>query len=79
MLVGLAVVSLLQDAAWFTLNRDLDDEDEEDGGVERGVRGFSRKMSYLSFALRVSIHTSLHLICAWLADFLFFFVLYRYC
>ena len=35
------------------LNRDVE-EDEEDGGVERGVKGFSRKMSYLSFAFRVS-------------------------
>ena len=53
MLVGLAVFSMAQDAAWFVLNRDVE-EDEEDGGVERGVKGFSRKMSYLSFAFRVS-------------------------
>ena len=58
-LVGLAIASLVQDAAWFTLNRDLDEDDEEDGGVERGVKGFSRKMSYLSFALRVSYSNSL--------------------
>ena len=53
-LVGLAIFSLCQDGAWFILNRDLDDDDE-DGGVERGVKGFARKMSYLSFACRVSI------------------------
>ena len=52
-LVGLAIFSLAQDAAWFVMNRGIDN-DEEDGGVERGIEGFSRKMSYLSFACRVS-------------------------
>lgn len=52
-LVAGAVFSLAQDAAWFVLT-DYMDDDEEDGGVERGVKGFAKKMSYLSFAFRVS-------------------------
>ena len=35
-LVGLAVASLAQDAFWFVINRDMEEE-EEDGGVERGI------------------------------------------
>ena len=35
------------------LNRDIEEDDEENGGVERGVSGFARKMSYLSFAFRI--------------------------
>ena len=54
MLVLLIGVSIVQDALWFVLNRDVEDDDD-DGGVERGVKGFSRKMSYISFAWRVSI------------------------
>ena len=52
-LVGLAIFLLVQDSAWFVMNRGIDN-DEEDGGVERGIEGFSRKLSYLSFACRVS-------------------------
>ena len=58
MIVGLSVFSLFQDAAWFILNRDME-EDDDDGGVERGVKGFSRKVSYLAFASRVSADDSL--------------------
>jgi hypothetical protein len=53
MLVLLICVSIAQDVLWFLLNRDSED-DEDDGGVERSVKTFSRKMSYLSFAWRVS-------------------------
>ena len=35
------------------MNRDVED-DEDDGGVERGVKQFARKASYVSFAWRVS-------------------------
>jgi hypothetical protein len=35
------------------VNRDVED-DEDDGGVERGVKMFARKASYVSFAWRVS-------------------------
>ena len=58
MLVGLAIASIAQDATWFIFNRDMENDDEEDGGVERGVKGFARKMSYLSFACRVSRNES---------------------
>lgn len=54
MLVVLAGLAMFQDTFWFILNRDSDD-DEEDGGVERGVKQFSRKISYVSFAWRVSL------------------------
>ena len=53
MLVLLIGVSIAQDAVWFVVNRDAED-DEEDGGVERGVKLFARKASYISFAWRVS-------------------------
>ena len=52
MLVLLIVLSIAQDIFWFVLNRDTED-DEDDGGVERGVKTFSRKVSYLSFAWRI--------------------------
>ena len=52
-LVLLIGVSIVQDVLWFYLNRDAED-DEDDGGVERSVKSFSRKMSYVSFAWRVS-------------------------
>ena len=51
MLVLFCVVSIAQDVFCFMLNRDVDD-DEEDGGVERSVKSFSRKISYISFAWR---------------------------
>ena len=53
MLVLLIVVSIAQDILWFVFNRDTEDDDD-DGGVERSVKTFSRKVSYLSFAWRVS-------------------------
>lgn len=53
MLVGLIFLSLVQDVFWFVLNRDVED-DEDDGGLERSVKGFSRTMSFVSFVWRVS-------------------------
>ena len=52
MLVLLIVLSIAQDVCWFVLNRDAED-DEDDGGVERSVKTFARKVSYLSFAWRI--------------------------
>ena len=57
MLVLLIGVSILQDVLWFVFNRDTEDDDD-DGGVERSVKTFSRKVSYLSFAWRVSTNKS---------------------
>ena len=54
MLVGLIFISIIQDAFWFVLNKDTED-DEDDGGMERGVKSFSRTMSFVSFAWRVSV------------------------
>lgn len=54
MLVLLIFVSLVQDVFWFVWNRDIDD-DEDDGGLERTVKSFSRTMSFVSFFWRVSI------------------------
>lgn len=51
MLVGLIFISIIQDAFWFVLNKDTED-DEDDGGMERGVKSFSRTMSFVSFAWR---------------------------
>ena len=53
MLVLLIGISIVQDLLWFILNRDVED-DEDDGGVERGIKQFARKASYVSFAWRVS-------------------------
>ena len=53
MLVLLIGVSIVQDLLWFVLNRDTED-DEDDGGLERGIKSFSRTMSYISFIWRVS-------------------------
>ena len=53
MLVLLIGVSICQDGLWFILNRDAEDDDD-DGGVERSVKSFARKVSYISFAWRVS-------------------------
>ena len=52
MLVLLIVLSIAQDIFWFVINRDAED-DEDDGGVERSVKTFARKVSYLSFAWRI--------------------------
>lgn len=54
MLVAMVFLSIGQDLLWFALNRDEDD-DEDDGGVERSVKAFSRKMSYLSFIWRLGL------------------------
>ena len=53
MLVALIFLSIVQDVFWFALNRDTED-DEDDGGLERGVKSFSRTMSFVSFVWRVS-------------------------
>ena len=53
LLVLLIALSIGQDVFWFMLNRDVEDDDD-DGGVERSVKTFSRKLSYVSFAWRVS-------------------------
>ena len=53
MLVLLIFVSLIQDVVWFVWNRDIDD-DEDDGGLEKTVKSFSRTMSFVSFIWRVS-------------------------
>lgn len=52
MLVLLIFVSIAQDILWLMLNRDTEDDDD-DGGVERSVKSFSRKMSYVSLIWRV--------------------------
>ena len=52
MLVLLIALSIVQDIFWFVINRDAED-DEDDGGVERSVKTFARKVSYLSFAWRI--------------------------
>ena len=57
MLVLLIACSIVQDVLWFVFNRDTEDDDD-DGGVERSVKTFSRKVSYLSFAWRVSKPTT---------------------
>ena len=49
MLVALIFVSIVQDVFWFVMNRDVED-DEDDGGLERSVKSFSRTMSFVSFA-----------------------------
>lgn len=46
-------LSLIIDLFWFLV---IDVElDQSDGGLEKGVRGFSLMMSYISFFFRVSI------------------------
>ena len=58
MLVALIGLSIMQDVLWFILNRDVE-EDDDDGGLERGVKLFSRKLSYVNFAWKVSSPTAL--------------------
>jgi len=53
MLVGLIGLSIVQDVLWFILNRDTED-DEDDGGLERGVKSFARTLSFVSLVWRVS-------------------------
>lgn len=51
LLVGFIFCSIVQDAFWFVMNRDTED-DEDDGGLERGVKSFSRTLSFVSFFWR---------------------------
>ena len=53
MVVLLIMLSIVQDVFWFMLNRDTED-DEDDGGLERGVKSFSRILSFVSLVWRVS-------------------------
>ena len=53
MVVLLIILSIVQDVFWFMLNRDTED-DEDDGGLERGVKSFSRILSFVSLVWRVS-------------------------
>ena len=53
LLVAFIFCSIVQDAFWFVMNRDTED-DEDDGGLERGVKSFSRTLSFVSFFWRVS-------------------------
>ena len=52
-LVLLIALSIVQDVLWLLLNRDTED-DEDDGGLERGVKKFARNASYVSLGWRVS-------------------------
>jgi hypothetical protein len=54
-LVGLIMVSLIYDLAWFSIN---DFESEEMGGVEGKVKKFSLFTAYISFCFRVSFPSS---------------------
>ena len=45
-------LSLIYDILWFIVNNDV--EDDDDGGVERGVKRFARNISYISFVWKVS-------------------------
>ena len=58
MVVLLIILSIVQDVFWFMLNRDTED-DEDDGGLERGVKSFSRILSFVSLVWRVSNPSSL--------------------
>ena len=55
-MVGLLAMSLIYDVVWYLINRDL--EEDESGGVERQIKDFSLKVSYVSFAFRVSTNIS---------------------
>ena len=54
-LVGLIMVSLIYDLAWFSIN---DFESEVMGGVEGKVKKFSLFTAYISFCFRVSFPSS---------------------
>jgi len=54
MLVGLIGLSIVQDVLWFILNRDTED-DEDDGGLERGVKSFARTLSFVSLVWRILV------------------------
>ena len=53
MVVLFIFVSIAYDIAWFVINNDA--EDDDDGGVERGVKRFARNISYISFVWKVSV------------------------
>ena len=52
MVVAFIFVSLVYDVAWFVINNDVGDD--SDGGVEQGIKRFSRNISYISFVWKVS-------------------------
>lgn len=74
LLVVLIFVSIFQDVFWFALNKDTED-DEDDGGLEKGVKKFSRIFSFISFAWRVSSCGKSGWICGLFA--LFFVTLFK--
>ena len=51
-IVGLFIVSMIYDIAWFFINRDQ--EEDESGGVEKRINEFSSNVSFVSFLFRVS-------------------------
>jgi hypothetical protein len=51
MVVLLIFVSIVYDVLWFMINNDVDDDD--DGGVEKGVKRFARNISYISFVWKI--------------------------
>ena len=57
-IVGLFAISLIYDVLWYLLNQDQ--EDDESGGVERQIKDFSLKVSYISFAFRIPLMLVLH-------------------
>lgn len=51
MVVLLIFMSIVYDVLWFMINNDVDDDD--DGGVEKGVKRFARNISYISFVWKI--------------------------
>lgn len=51
--LGLTVMSLVYDMAWFSL-QDLKLENDQDGGQNDSLRRFALFISYISFFFRVS-------------------------
>lgn len=50
-LVGLVIISLGYDLAWFFINRDVEEDDS--GGLEYNIKRFSRIISWISFGFRI--------------------------
>ena len=49
-LVGMFLVSLIYDLIWFFV---VDDQIDDEGGVEYNIKKFSRIMGYISFGFRI--------------------------